>query len=438
MGSTYLSGTQTTFQFLDRTDFAVFVLAVDPPVGQQEVQLLSELAAKSSKILFVLNKKDYVDTDALKESVSYCQKVISGVIRQAEPVTIFPVSAKSALEGRLSNDNRLVDSSGFEPFEKALHEGLIDKKDDLLLDSAKTKIEKSAAELEAYIQLEINGLLMPLENLGRLKKAFNDYLIDVESKKRELFYVIQGRAKELTTTLDEDLTVFKKENESKLLQSVQEFADQKLAEKQSNSKTVAASVDVFLREKLIEIYSMFIRQEDLKLQKQFQKFVNEIDYKTRVLVGEVKQKASQLFGYQPEKVALNSSMEFETRFYYHLDPVFTTSITFSSGEIAELLPKKLFKGFLKKKLSEHTSSEFDKNGGRIRYDYFVTRLDQAVLKLKQAVNQEIASSTERVHQAVHEAEQLQLKGSEAVKNRVAELRKMQTQLQSITEQLRAI
>ena len=56
VGSTYTIGTQVTFQFLDRVDFAVFVLAVDPPVGQQELELLTSLASKSQKILFVLEQ----------------------------------------------------------------------------------------------------------------------------------------------------------------------------------------------------------------------------------------------------------------------------------------------------------------------------------------------------------------------------------------------
>ena len=76
VGSTYTIGTQVTFQFLDRVDFAVFVLAVDPPVGQQELELLTSLATKSQKILFALNKIDYVDPPSVAESVNYCRNVI--------------------------------------------------------------------------------------------------------------------------------------------------------------------------------------------------------------------------------------------------------------------------------------------------------------------------------------------------------------------------
>ncbi len=437
VGSTYLNGTQTTFQFLDRTDFAVFVLAVDPPVGQQEVQLLITLAEKSSKILFVLNKKDYVDENALFESVRYCQKVIGEQIGQktAAPINILPVSAKIALEGRLHDNTRQVESSGIAAFEKALQESLIQKKESLMLTSAKNKIEKSALDLMTFIQLETSSLTMPLENLEKLLLEFEQYLNVVEAKKRELFYVIQGRAREIVSTLDEDLSAFKKNNEDKLVEKVENFVDEKIREKQASSKTVASSVDEYLKETLIGLYSEFIKAEDSRLQLLFQELVNEADEKTNVLVGNVRDKAANLFGLQAESIKFRGSLDFKTRFYYHLDPVFMTNITFSVDEIAQLLPKSLLKGHLKKKLAERAKSEFDKNSGRIRYDYFVTRMEQAVLKLKQDINRALESSTQSVHQAIHKAEQLHSKGEQEVKSNLIKLYAMQIQLQSIREQL---
>ena len=110
VGSTYLGGTKVTFQFLDRVDFAVFVLAVDPPVGQQELELLSSIASKSNRILFVLNKIDYVDSAELNESIQYCQKIISEHLgpNVGSGLKIYPLSAKLALEGRLRCDTEQI------------------------------------------------------------------------------------------------------------------------------------------------------------------------------------------------------------------------------------------------------------------------------------------------------------------------------------------
>ena len=436
VGSTYLSGTNITFQFLDRVDFAVFVLAVDPPVGQQEIELLSSLAAKSNKILFILNKIDYVDLTTMDESVRYCQKVISEHLGPmvSSALTIYPVSAKLTLDGRLHNDSEQVEHSGIEKFETALKQSLLNEKEKLIIKSAWKKLEKSAEDLQTYVELEIKSLTMPLDNLAHLLLEFEQYLGLVEQRKRELFYVLEGRAKEIVSMLDEDLAVFKKEHEEKQVKQVEDFAEQELKSQKTSSKKVASEVDEYLKKTLIEAYSEFISSEDMKVTSRFQELVNQANEKMNVLIRDVKEKAAQLFGIQAASVIFDVSLNYESRFYYSIDPIFMARITLSGGEIAELLPKSLFKGILKKRIEERVKEELDKNGGRIRYDYFITRLNQAVLKLKRDINRALESSTETVKRAVQEAERLQTKNVTEVFTSIIVLNRMLAQLQSAQHQ----
>jgi tRNA U34 5-carboxymethylaminomethyl modifying GTPase MnmE/TrmE len=432
VGSTYLSGTTTTFQFLDRVDFAVFVLAVDPPVGQQEIELLSSLASKSNKILFVLNKIDYVDPTAVNESVRYCQRVIGKQLgaKIDSSLIIYPISAKLALEGRLHNDHRQVDRSGIEKFEATLKETLMAQKENLIIKSAWKKLEKSAADLRTFVEVELNTLEMPLDNLANLLLEFEQYLTQVDQRKRELFYVLEGRVKEIVNMLDEDLTDFKKEQEDVLVKQIQDFAEQRLTSESTSSKSVVNEVDQYLKKTLIEVYSQFIRTEDTQVGSRFQQLVDEANGKMNALIGDVKHKAQQLFGSQTTDSLFSVSLDFETRFYYHLDPIFFDRVTLSTDEIGQFLPKSWFKGILKKKLDERVRDEFDKNGGRIRYDYFVTRINQAVLMLRRDINQALESSTETVKRAVHEAQELKTKNETEVFSSVILLNRMLGELQS--------
>ena len=433
VGSTYLSGTQVTFQFLDRVDFAVFVLAVDPPVGQQELELLSSLATKSNKILFVLNKIDYVDSEAVDESVKYCQKVISEHLssNDGSSLTIYPISAKLALDGRLHNNVEQVKQSGIEKFEETLKQSLMAEKENLIIKSAWKKLEKSAEDLKTYIEVELNSLTMPLDNLAHLVKEFEQFLGVVEQKKREVFYVLDGRIKEIIAMLDEDLAVFKKEHEDALIKEIEDFAAIKLRSEKTSSKIVADKVDDHLKKRLTEVYSEFIAREDLEVGSRFQDLVKDVNEKVNALIGDVKRKAAQLFGFEASMSVFSDSLNFETRFYYHLDPIFTDRITFSSDEIAAwLLPKSLFKGILEKKVRERVRAEFDTNGGRIRYDYFISRLNQAILKLKRDINQALQSSTETVKSAVQESEKLRAKNETEVFSSVGLLNRMLSELQS--------
>jgi GTP-binding protein EngB required for normal cell division len=432
VGSTYLSGTTTTFQFLDRVDFAVFVLAVDPPVGQQELDLLGSLASKSSKILFVLNKIDYVNASDVAVSVEYCHKVINQhlKINADSPFTVYPMSAKAALDGRLHGDVGMVERSGINKFEVALKQSLLADKESFILESAGKKLEKAISDLKTYINIELASLTMPLENLSKLVEEFEQYLTLVDKRKRELFYVLDGRAKEVVTMLDEDLNQFKKEHEPVLISRVWDYAQQNLQAKDTTSRKVTNTVNEYLKKTLIEIYSEFIRSEDLRVQQRFQLIVDDTNTEVNRILGDVKRKAEQLFGFQTATPTFEVSLDFETRFYYHLDPLFFDRITISSSEIAELLPKSLFKGVLKKRIEESARSEFDKNGGRIRYDYFVTRFNQAVIKLRRDINSALDASTETVQKAVQEAQQLRSRGETEVAQSCTQLNKMLSDLES--------
>jgi vacuolar-type H+-ATPase subunit H len=368
----------------------------------------------------------------MNESIQYCQKVISEHLGSnvGSELKIYPLSAKLALEGRLHCDTKQVENSGIEQFETELKKSIINEKQNLILKSTSKKLQKAVSDLTTFVQLEIKSLTTPLDELVHLQLEFEHYLNLVQQRKRELFYVLEGRTKEIIRMLDEDLAVFKKEHEEIVVKNVETFVEERFMSKNANSRKIVRDAEDYLRKTLIDTYAEFIKSEDRKIKSRFQQLANEANEKMNGLIGDIKQKVAQLFGFQAINVNFNASLSFETRFYYHLDPIFMTGITFSGGEIAELLPKSLVKGVLKKRIQERARSEFDKNGGRIRYDYFLFRIDQAVLKLKRDINQALDSTTETVKHAVQEAEHLKAKSKLEVKSKADELRGMLVELES--------
>ena len=247
--------------------------------------------------------------------------------------------------------------------------------------------------------------------------------------------MLEGRAKEIIAGLDEDLASFKKEHETALLVQVERFAEDILTSKGANSREAVSSIEEYLRKTLIETYSDFMASEDQKIRNAFLHLTSEANGKMDVIISDVKHKAAKLFGFHASDITFHASLDYETKFYYHLDPIFITGITFSGGEIAEwLLPKSLFKGVLEKKIRRRTKDEFETNGGRIRYDYFLTRLNQAMLQLKRDINQNFASSTETVKNAMTEAERLKARNELEVKDRISELEGMLDALKSIIKE----
>jgi hypothetical protein len=303
-----------------------------------------------------------------------------------------------------------------------------------MLGSGWSKLEKSASDLMTYFLLEINSLTLPLD-LEHLRLDFEQYLDLIEQMKRELFCVLEEKVEEIVSMLDEDLAVFKKKYEATLVKQVEEFVEGKLKSEKATSEKVVGDVEAYLRKTLTEAYSVFIRYEDMKVGSRFQQLANEANEKMNTLIGDVKQKAAELFEFRVITLVFHSSLNFETRSYYHMDPILITDITLSGDMMAESSPKSLIKAVLKKRIQEMARTEFAKNCEGIRYYHFIVRLDQAVLKLKKDINRAFEASAKTVKQAIHEAEQLRTKNETEVFTSFIALNRMLAQLVSVIKQL---
>jgi GTPase Era involved in 16S rRNA processing len=60
VGSTLRHNTDTALRVLSECDAAMFVISVDPPITELEIEYLQQIKPKAAKLLYVLNKIDYV------------------------------------------------------------------------------------------------------------------------------------------------------------------------------------------------------------------------------------------------------------------------------------------------------------------------------------------------------------------------------------------
>ncbi|KAB2605305.1 hypothetical protein D8674_005022 [Pyrus ussuriensis x Pyrus communis] len=91
-----------TEEFVPRADLLLFVISADRPLTESEVAFLRYTQQWKKKVVFVLNKSDiYRNAHELEEAMSFIKKNTQKLLN-TEHVTLFPVSARSALEAKLS------------------------------------------------------------------------------------------------------------------------------------------------------------------------------------------------------------------------------------------------------------------------------------------------------------------------------------------------
>lgn len=432
VGSTYLGGTQTTYQFLDRADACIFTLAVDPPIGQSELDLLKAIRPHARKLIFVLNKKDYADEASLRETVNFCLDVI-GLSLGTKDIPIYPISAKWAQDGHRGADSHKVAKSGLPELLRVLEDLLRGEKEEMLIASTVTKALKAAEDLRVSQEIAVRTAGMPLNRLEDTLREVDEFLKVVDSKKREIFYLLDGKSKEVVQMLDEDLEAFKEEQESEFLARLESYAREVLESRRGVRET-ASMLEERLGDELEAVYSDLASKEDEKIASNFSELVDTFSRQVDSLVGDVRQEVSTLFGIKTEAPLPSLSLTSEHRFYYQSRPFSQSGLIFV-GDVSALLPKFMVKGSLLKKFIGQAKEAFDGTAGRMRYDYFVVRLEKGVIGLKREVGRLLDSSIVAAKDAAVEGTRMHQKSSEEVNAAVEGLNRTLKEIQTVKDLL---
>lgn len=435
VGSTYLGGTQTTYRFLERVDACVFTLAVDPPIGQAELDLLKAITPHARRLVFVLNKKDYIDESGLNESISFCKEVMGSRLG-LDSIAIHPISARWALEGYREDDADKIARSGMKEFVSILNELLHKEKEEILIASTAAKALRTAEDLYVSQEIAIRSAGMPLSQLEEAVKRIDGFLKVVDSRKQGTFYLLEGKSKEIVQTLDDDLEKFREEREPGFLADLESYADEVL-ESKTNSREATSALEERLRGALVGAYSDFIASEDQKIAARFDELVSTFSHQVDALVGDVRREVSALFGIELESPLPGLNLTSEHEFYYRSETLSPIGGMFV-GELSILLPKLLLKGTLKKKFMGQAKEAFDGTGGRIRYDYFVVRLDKGIIDLKREVRRLLDSSILAAREAIEEGACIHQRSSQELGAALGELNSTLEEIQSVRDRLRAL
>ena len=98
VGSVHEQNSKSAMDFARESDGVVFMLSVDSPLNQIEVDFLRKVRRFAGKFYFAVNKIDRVDEDELEEYLEYCRSLIVGIMElddeEAKTLKLLPISAR--------------------------------------------------------------------------------------------------------------------------------------------------------------------------------------------------------------------------------------------------------------------------------------------------------------------------------------------------------
>ncbi|KAK9139747.1 hypothetical protein Scep_009428 [Stephania cephalantha] len=184
-----------TEEFVPRADLILFVISADRPLTESEVAFLRYIQQWKKKVVFVLNKSDlYQNASELEEAIAFIKDNVRKLLN-AEYVTVYPVSARSAIEAKLSalsdvgkNPESYWKNSGFIEFEQFLF-SFLDGSTDAGKERMKLKLgtplgiaDRLLATCQTTVRNELECACQDLVSVNELVSGVKDYAIKMESE----------------------------------------------------------------------------------------------------------------------------------------------------------------------------------------------------------------------------------------------------------------
>jgi GTP-binding protein EngB required for normal cell division len=222
IASTHKHNTEAALRVLPECDAALFVVATDPPITAAELDYLEQLKAKMSRIFIIVNKIDYVGAEERESLISFLLKVLHERALLPDETALFQVSARDGLAAKLGKDRCKLEQSGLAGVEERLLGYLATEKTHSLVHAVMRKTSDIITHASDEIELRVQALRMPLQDLEAKTRAFEDALQKIEEQRRVTRDLLMGDKRRLIEKLESRIDKLREQSRSHLGSVIEE------------------------------------------------------------------------------------------------------------------------------------------------------------------------------------------------------------------------
>jgi hypothetical protein len=398
VGSTFRHNTDAALQVLLECDAAFFVVSADPPITEVEIEYLRRARPKTARMFFILNKVDYLEPDEQRRVSEFLRMVLhdNGLCEPDTP--IFHVSARSGLAAKHRNDRSALEQSGIAAVEDHLVRYLATEKTRSLEQAISSKAANILSQAAAEVALRRRALKMPLEELAAKTSAFEDALRSIEEKRLTTRDLLAGDRRRLVDNLEVRIRALREEASSKLAGVIDDSLSAAVptAWEDTAQPGVSTAIEEVFEAARDRLASAFSTDAIGILS----------THKSRIdaLVDSVRHTAAEIFDVSIRSNVEQDSFQLGEEPYWVTESTGSTLIPDPGRAIDRLLPMRLRRARLRKRLVQETEELILRNAENLRWailrgldDTFRTaaagleeRLDEAIAATKGVIEDAVA------------------------------------------------
>jgi signal recognition particle receptor subunit beta len=430
VGSVYEHNTEAARGFLPHVDGAVLMVASDPPISRGECEFLHEMWPHVARLFVVQNKVDQLRPEDLGESLKFTGRVLSNVLGEGN-VSIFPLSAREALEARLTGDESRLASSGLPAFERELRLFQAEGQTDALLLSVLRNALNVAEDEKLGLDLERQALRM---TVGEIEERYADFRRRREELMRQReddTTLIRAAARKLIRQV---LTRDYEDERSTRAPVLREMAET-WAEAQGNVSPgeLLKHGNQFIRETLFEVLGGWRQAEEARLGAELAASLSRFTDRANETLAAVYAAAREVFELPPATIQTIGHFAVPSRFLWR-DWDWSPRPGVTGSILLHLLPggrRRAIQIIADKLLSEH-----DAACGRLRYD-FSQRAQAAFDEYLTSVTRSLSEASAGIDRAISRAIEQKRRTQEEAREAEDRISAEAAELATITAELRA-
>ena len=428
VGSSLEHNTETTLQFVNKIDAALFILSTDIPITQLEVDFLKTLKQTVPKVIFILNKIDLLDSQELNELLNYNKKVLNKICDQ--DIKLYLTSSRLALNGYAQKDQALIDKSNIEKVKEEIFVTLADQKDDILKQTTLLRVKNILAESESLLNFKLKTLQMPSELLDEKLNQFRKSLIIMRENKDEFDILMDGKIKQLQEYVAEQADQLGDKIVVKLKKDIKENENEILEELRQ------ANLNDFQNKYFESIKNEFDKLKtnlENEVIDRFKKLLQKYGEGSNEFMKELMNSLTDLMNMNFDTLANIFDLNIYTTFYYNFnaEPI---PLGLNNKLIRHKMPKAVLRKTILEKLVNNFVEKVNSNAGKIKYDINY-RIQESFIQFKFDLNQKLDSILKNLESILNKTLQDKKKQQYEIEDEVSQLKSRLIKLKEIQKNI---
>ena len=406
VASIHSHNTDVTYSYLPNADAAIFLVSVDPPITDAEYHFLNDLKGFATKLFFIQNKIDTVSAADRDESLEFTREVIN---KQAglENTIVYPLSAKKALEGKLSQNRVMFAESGLADFESTLESFLIEEKGQVLLASAANKIRNIVAQESFSARLMQKSLGEPLKDLKEKIKRFADAEVDISQERQDSHHLVRAETGSMASEiLAPDLEALKAEKSSALAKAVGEYYE---SIRPVGNRELVSKMNQFVHEQIHDTFDEFQSSEEAILRGRLETILERLIARTNQIIKNIVNLSADLFEIDLQPFTIEESLTKESGFRFKIDEDVKVSLEFITESATLMLPKPLAHKIILNNARKRMREMVERHCGRLRQDFMV-RIEKTISDFEKQLDGIVEASLGGIRGALNAAQSAKKEG----------------------------